>query len=299
MPPATASRHREEERKRQAFLAALDAALTPERFGHITGLVVEALLPGEHQAIEAALRDSWSCSPGDALASPRNPFVPLAVGVLNSDALGSLAAHVHPDDMLCFALSCRAFRDAVKQALGPQGALKTWEGALCASLSRMAWACSCLTLETSVRWSRGEYILDDAAWAAEAGSVQTLGFLHAKGVDVTEIVDEDFGHTLGFYGARGGHVHVLQWLADQGLVVAEDACNGAASGGHLGVLMWLQGQGCPWNADTCSTAARNGHLEVLKWARSQGCPWYKSDCLHYAEAIEHVDMAGWIRAQED
>ena len=189
MPPAAASRHhRQAERKRQAFLAALDAALTPERFGHIMGHVVELLSPGEREGVEAALRDFWSCSPGDSLTSPRNPFLPLAVGVLNADALVSLAAHMHPDDMLCFALSCRTFRDALKQSLGQQGTLKTWKGALCASLSRMAWASACLGLEPGTRWSRGEYAAGDAAWAAEAGSVQTLGFLHGKGVDVTAIV---------------------------------------------------------------------------------------------------------------
>ena len=69
--------------------------------------------------------------------------------------------------------------------------------------------------------------------------------------------------------------------------------------GHLEMLKWARSQGCPWDAETSLHAANSGHLEVLKWARSQGCPWDKADCLYEAEVNMYVDVADWIRAQED
>ena len=117
--------------KRQAFLAALDAALTPERFAELMHTIVQSLLPGELEVVSPALEGALD--PVDSLVHPRNPFVPLTVGELTADALASLAAHVHADDLLCFMLACSAFRLAGMRALGPRGQLKTWKGALCAT----------------------------------------------------------------------------------------------------------------------------------------------------------------------
>jgi hypothetical protein len=72
--------------------------------------------------------------------------------------------------------------------------------------------------------------------------------------------------------ARGGHLHVVRWLREQGCPWYANACAAAAGGGYLTLLQWLREQGCPWDATTCASAAEGGHLDVLAWARANGCP---------------------------
>ncbi|KAJ1414439.1 hypothetical protein B484DRAFT_165660 [Ochromonadaceae sp. CCMP2298] len=79
--------------------------------------------------------------------------------------------------------------------------------------------------------------------------------------------------------AKGGHLHVLQWLRAQDPPCPWDqlTCGLAAKGGHLHVLRWLRTQDppCPWGQSTCNFAAHSGHVHVLRWLRTQDppCPW--------------------------
>jgi hypothetical protein len=75
--------------------------------------------------------------------------------------------------------------------------------------------------------------------------------------------------------ARGGHVHMLEYLRACGLLILHKrACAYAAKGGSLEALKWLrETKGCPWNEWTCLNAAEHGHLSVLEYAIENGCPF--------------------------
>eukprot|EP00605_Chrysophyceae_sp_TOSAG23-4_P002083 GSChrysophyteH1.ASY1.ANO1.2304.1 assembled CDS len=84
-----------------------------------------------------------------------------------------------------------------------------------------------------------------------------------------------------------------------------DTCHGAAKGGHLHVLQWLRSQDppCPWDEETCRYAALRGHLDVLQWLRSQDppCPWDESTCsslLGSSAKGGHLDVLQWLRSQD-
>jgi len=101
--------------------------------------------------------------------------------------------------------------------------------------------------------------------------------------------------------ARGGHLHVLQWLRsrDPPHAWGKLTCAAAAQGGHLEVLQWLRYQSrCPWSVNSCSAAARGGHLEVLKWMRSQKhrCRWDANTCSS-AAAVGNLTVLQWLRNQ--
>jgi len=55
--------------------------------------------------------------------------------------------------------------------------------------------------------------------------------------------------------------------------VAHDVWVYAARGGQLHVLEWLRKKSEPWPLDVLLEAASFGQLHVLKWARENGCPW--------------------------
>ena len=59
-----------------------------------------------------------------------------------------------------------------------------------------------------------------------------------------------------YHAARNGHVHVLEWLLDEGCSLAEDAASGAAEGGHLEALKWLVNHGCPWSGSVWNYAVK-------------------------------------------
>lgn len=94
------------------------------------------------------------------------------------------------------------------------------------------------------------------------------------------------------YAAQNGHLHILEWLLEEGYPWDERTCQCAAFNGHLEVLKWLQEKGCPWDHHTCEHAAYKGHLEVLKWAHENGCPWNEETCLD-AVLNGHFEVLKW------
>ena len=74
-----------------------------------------------------------------------------------------------------------------------------------------------------------------------------------------------------YHAARNGHVDVLEWLADEGCSLAEDAASGAAEGGHLDALKWLVSMGCPWSGSVWNYAVKGRHEHVVEWLRGEGC----------------------------
>ena len=68
-----------------------------------------------------------------------------------------------------------------------------------------------------------------------------------------------------FAAGRNGHVHVLEWLLDNGFTISNDALIGAAMGGHIDALLWTREHNLVWDIKTCRFAAFEGQLDALKW----------------------------------
>jgi hypothetical protein len=84
----------------------------------------------------------------------------------------------------------------------------------------------------------------DALWAAaHNGRLVTLQWLHGKG---------DGGHLQGAvrFSARGGRLHILEWLIEQGCVLTEDAMQEATEWSTTATVAWLLDHGCPFDEET-------------------------------------------------
>jgi hypothetical protein len=71
------------------------------------------------------------------------------------------------------------------------------------------------------------------------------------------------------YATENGHLHVLQWLVENGFPWDERICEYAAYNGRLDILQWARENGCPWNTWVCSYAAQNGYLDILQWGKGE------------------------------
>jgi hypothetical protein len=126
----------------------------------------------------------------------------------------------------------------------------------------------------------------------------------------------------------GGHLPVLQWLHEQGLLVAGVACNSlckadladgeclrqlewlfgatgfqpdkfscelAASRGSLSTLQWLLDHGAPLHAVACESALEHGHLPAVQWLFfARGCP-LSPECCSRAAGRGHLEALRWLR----
>lgn len=96
--------------------------------------------------------------------------------------------------------------------------------------------------------------------------------------------------------ARGGNLHILKWLREQGCPWDWQTCAQAARGGHLEVLTWARSNGCPWNANVCANAAMGGNLRLLMLLRDQGCPWDWRTCTSAIRG-EYLEILDWTTQQ--
>jgi len=118
--------------------------------------------------------------------------------------------------------------------------------------------------------------------------------------------------------ARGGHLAVLEVLAESGRLFSGSgrlACAAAAIGGHLrtlqflvssgakmdpltttaacasrfgmGVLAWACDNGCKLRHSAAEAAARRGDVDCLRWLRARGAPC-RQDVALCAAAFGHV-----------
>mmetsp|Transcript_3036 Transcript_3036/g.7709 ORF Transcript_3036/g.7709 Transcript_3036/m.7709 type:complete len:315 (+) Transcript_3036:190-1134(+) len=204
-----------------------------------------------------------------------------AVEVLDEDAVALVTRHVGDDDVLCFALTCRAFLRALRRGKRWRSGslLQTQRGAAVLTPTRLAWALESFGGAVDPSGTRL------CALAAGRGALDTLRALH--------LCQEPWGNALEC-AAGGGHLEVALWLIDQGCLFSERVCAAAAWRGHLGVLRLARDRGCPWDAETCACAAHGGHLEVLQWARAHGCPWDRETCRQ-AAAGGHLAVLAWAR----
>lgn len=88
------------------------------------------------------------------------------------------------------------------------------------------------------------------------------------------------------------HLHVLEYLHEQGFEWDRMVPQYAAKNGNLDMLEYAHQEGCEWWSGCCKLAAAGGYLECLQYAHENGCDWDeyavveavvagKTKCLRY------------------
>jgi hypothetical protein len=96
-------------------------------------------------------------------------------------------------------------------------------------------------------------------------SNRLLQFLYDSGCTV-----DDFTMNIA---AQQGDLKVVQWLHDKTNCPWNTAtCARAAKGGHLHVLKFLRQNGCEWDGRTRILATRSNHYETIEYVEENGCP---------------------------
>ncbi|KAF4141907.1 Ankyrin repeats domain-containing protein [Phytophthora infestans] len=98
-----------------------------------------------------------------------------------------------------------------------------------------------------------------------AGGYEAVG-LKRRRTDQTFSLWGGYRDTF-YWAARGGHVHVLEWLQkNYPAKCGQDAMDAAISYGHIEAVKWLHAnrtEGCTSGA--MYSSACNGHFEMVKW----------------------------------
>lgn len=130
--------------------------------------------------------------------------------------------------------------------------------------------------------------------AAARGDLPLLQWIHEHGCPWTQ--DEVFEAAAG-----GGHINILEWGLESGVVFDEMTCGAAAKGGSLETLQFLRAHECPWDDSVILLSILKGHCDVFLWAREHGCPYNPHwvgprniGYLHVAILGRSVDMVNLL-----
>jgi hypothetical protein len=106
------------------------------------------------------------------------------------------------------------------------------------------------------------------SWACMGGHVHVLDWLLENGKNLRN------RHSRSYFlnAAEGGHVPVFQWLADHNRIpeVPAEIYGRAAVRGHIEVLRWMKENGYPGIELVCVKGAEGGRLGVVKWGKEEG-----------------------------
>ena len=226
-------------------------------------------------------------------------IVPVPLPLLHGVCL-EIAKHVHESEALAFAMSCRGFRDAMKEALRSRNAESTAGKWLATTMKH--WMKSNVPVTEdwikwafSMKWEYAEGIHHESKGAlltflaGRSGFKDVLVWLKSKGCVVDSIA------SLG--AVINGHIKVLKYLKSEGMAFDSDTCKDAAINGHIKVLEYLKSEGVPFDSRTCEGAAEGDHIEVLKYLKSEGAPFNQWSCLRAAER-GHLEVLKWLRSEE-
>jgi hypothetical protein len=72
--------------------------------------------------------------------------------------------------------------------------------------------------------------------------------------------------------ASGGIIDALEWAQDWGMWGDAESCMWAAFNCHLHVLQWLWEDGATRDNCVISCAEEHGYDYVVEWASKNGCP---------------------------
>ena len=215
------------------------------------------------------------------------PLPPAAAEVLTSpDLLRVITALVPAEDLLCWALGCRAFRAAQVEAR--PGRITSPIGAFVgSSAERCEWVRVHGAWLVPRREDQTAFCEYAAAGACRSGDLECIRALREGGYGPAAFWwAEDYGEDEE--DEEEGEEHRTH-------VKMVHMCEEAAYNGQLEALQWGRGHGCPWNEETCSNAARGGHLSTLQWAREHGCPWdetTRQEAQRFPEILQWLDDNG-------
>ena len=203
---------------------------------------------------------------------PTDRLIEKALPRLPTEIWAEVAAKIHRDDVMAFALTSKQLREAQQQA-GRKLVTKLY------LRDKFVTLFSVLRNEDCVYSTR-----DWCAW-----------WIKRFNTTETETKDECMESIINV-AAHNGYVDVLENdIPEEKIPLLMNAkiCAFAALGGHLEVLKWLRSKGCPWDERACYRAAYGGHLEILKWLRIEGCPWHEKLCC----SVGKPNIVRWIDAQ--
>jgi hypothetical protein len=177
------------------------------------------------------------------------PLSPL----LSKDICLEVAKHVPESEGLAFALTCRGFRDAMKEVSRKEESDN--------GIAKGQW------LKTSRKHYKKEGVPVSEEWIKWAFSMK-WEYAKNKENEKNEAHKRSF---IVYLAARGGFKdEVFGWLKSRGCAFDSDACKAAAGAGHVKVLEYLKSEGMAFGQDTCLSAAKGGHIEVLRYLSSVG-----------------------------
>lgn len=254
-------------------------------------------------------------------ASGETNLGPALLRLASEDELQLIASAVAEGDRLALALVCRSLCRAVRALHGAPSAdglrFRTPLAAAVCSRSRMEWSheCGVPLSEALVRLAAAASNLDVLDWlhahgcpwnftatmvaAAQSGDLRVIGWAHRHGRPADGSIPS---LSFGFAAIEGGHLAVLRYLQEHGLLrlTTKSVLPWlAARAGQLEILRWLRDGGCAFDELTCYSAAMGGHLDVLKWLRAQGCPWEHGDIREAVRFAGHpAEMVRWVELAE-
>ena len=265
----------------------------------------------EEEDEERKKKQAKGLTPTQPEASPVQEPVP--VPDLPRDVCHEIAKHVHENEALALSLTCKRFRDAMKEALRvrknaqskptkkKRSALSTirvsGKGGL--ELDDDKWLA--VVTEDWIKWAfalKWEYAKDrrDNEWykisfltrtAARCGFKDVLCWLRNQGCELNKF--------LSRVAAGKGQLEVLQYLHSEGAPFDSITCKSAAEGGHLEVLQYLKSIGMYFDTETGVEAAYGGHVEVLKYLKNEGVRFGAKAC-YWAACQGHFDALKWLRS---
>jgi len=238
-----------------------------------------------------------------------------------------VAKHVHESEALAFSMTCRAFRDAMKDTLKAKRKNTGTTGKLLRTTSmHYGWNNKVHLNDGFVR----DFVSVSEDWIKWAFSMKWEYQVREREYDEYEKEENEKRKKkfLMYVAARGGFIDVLQWLKSRGCVfdkykINSKVCAGAAFGGHYKVLKYLKREGVPFDEDTYSDfedfqgevrsgtelsltynqAVKGGHIKVLKYLKSEGLGFHLDYHFGHETTLEaaclggHIDMIKYLRSE--
>jgi hypothetical protein len=177
---------------------------------------------------------------------------------LPKDVCVIIAKHVNADEAFAFAMTCKGFHVAMKEA-----ALETKRQDDDAATGTL--------LKTTLRPHYIEWHSDDCVPVSEDWIKWAFSTKWEYAKEYNEKYNEkEKRSSLAYLAARGGFRDLVVWLKSQGCAFDWETAKGAAIGGHLKILKYLKGKRVSFDSRTSRGAALGGHIKVLKYLKREG-----------------------------
>ena len=213
---------------------------------------------------------------------------------LPHDVCVEVAKHMHESEALAFSMTCRGFRDAMREAMGRKrrGSVTTSTTLLETSRWHYLEIESVPVSEDWIKWAfsmKWEYADEDDENLLDVNRKY-------KSTRRSERRKEKKKAFLVELAARGGYKDLLCWLKSRRCVFDVRTAYGAALGGQIEVLKYLKSEGVEFRQRTGGYAAKGGHIEVLKYLKSEGMPLGSGICC-WAAGAGHIEVLKYLRSE--